>query len=227
MRTALSILFVMMLTAVLGQDAQANGEEKKLWLTVKAYPSFTRDIFGTYSHEVIFEHSQRKVISYGIEMTKELKENRWYFEAGVLINNWGYKEKAWSDFIKNYEPSYTSVKSRYITVPTLLIFRHKKLYFGLGISNSLFINSKVTTDKKTTIYEKPDYFDNRAPTYWLLGFQAKTGLVVELTDKFTFRPELYGIITEPYYNYPQTFWQLSLHGFYSWGLGVGIDYKIQ
>lgn len=206
--------------------SQTNVQDEKsrdFWITAKVYPSLTRDANGSYSDEVNFEHSHRIAFSGGIELTKELVHDKWSLTTGLLFNDFGYKEKASSDFIPNYETRYTTRRAYYLTLPVSSQFHLKKFYFGLGLNLSYFLSETLIVDGEA--------FQNSSPSSnletWLIGLNVKTGYAHELSDHFGLRFELYGIVTEALRgSFPTFIWENSNTGYYSFGLGIGLDYKL-
>ncbi|GAB5416070.1 MAG: hypothetical protein Crog4KO_13450 [Crocinitomicaceae bacterium] len=218
------VLFVLAVipTIAFCQTNTLDKKAKKLWVTAKFYPSLTRDVNGSSSHEVNFDHDHRLAFSGGVELTKELVPNKWSITTGILIHDFGYKEKAWSDFIPNYETRYSTRKIRYLTLPFSAQFHLKNFYFGLGVNLSHLINTT------TVVNMIPNYTPTASSDVhsWLIGVHGKTGYKHELSDHFSLNFELYAIVTEALMgSFPALIWENSNTGYYSFGAGLGLDYK--
>ncbi len=209
--------------------SQTKTDKKEVWITAKLYPSLTRDIFGSYSNEVDYVHTNRYVLNGGIETLLELKSKKWYFETGLLIMDWGYKEKRSSSFFANYTTQYITEQNIYLTLPASILFKYKMFSFGFGPNASYFIAGQKTINgqsinEKNPLYagySKNKHFDN-----WLFGLQSKLGFSAKINTRLTFTSELYANIAEPIDNFFYAF-VLRGDGFYSVGLGLGINYKIK
>jgi len=171
-----------------------------------------------------YHHIPRMSVSGGIEMLKEIKNKRLYFEIGILIIDRGYIEYRTNYYYSLSKPSQrieiTNLhveKHYYLTVPFSIISKNDWFYYGGGLNLGYFLISKKKeilknrgTDTKSLSYNgnENNFFENI-----LIGFQLKAGLMKKINEKFSFRSELYTSATLPM-------------PFLNYGIGLGLDYKI-
>ncbi|MES2837039.1 MAG: hypothetical protein V4667_05925 [Bacteroidota bacterium] len=181
----------------------------------------TRDIFGSFSHEVDYLHTHRYIINGGIETIFEL-DKKWCLETGLLIMDWGYKEKESSTFFANYTTKYITERNIYLTLPISILYKYKMFYFCFGPNASYFIERQKTVNGHETTDKLPlfaGYSKHKHLDFWLFGLQTKLGFSTKINSRLTFKSELHANIAEPYL--------LRGNGFYSVGLGFGLTYKIK
>lgn len=222
MRTFLTIITTLTLTTLFGQTDHVDKGQKDLWLTAKLYPSISDNANWYGFNEFYTSFQKRPVLFGGLELTKELND-KWYIETGLLLCDWGFKERGETDG----DPKIHSYKEQYLylTLPVTAIYRHKQFYFGLGLNASYFLKHNHTRDGKLTVYNQPDKGRPVQPIdYWLFGYNAKAGLNMPLTDRLTFRPEMYWMLGQNRHGFPRVWYP---YGLYSFGLGLGLDYKIK
>ena len=226
MRIFLSLLSIFAVATALGQPVDNEPANKELWLTAKLYPTVSGNTIFWGRHEFYSTSTTRATLSGGLELTKVIK-NRWLIETGVILNDWGFEEvgenDAWPGINTHKEQLF------YLTLPATAIYRLKRVYVGLGLNASYFLQRNHTKNGVRTTHKTPRAKTGAASDYWLVGAHGKIGLNLRLSKRLGFRPELYGIYSHDKasdMSRYREFVKYGTHGLYSVGLGLGLDFKL-
>jgi len=225
MRRTAAIVFLLVgvVCVMQAQEVSEDVGSKRLWVTAKVYPSFTGNA-GWYQFNEFYTSFQHRVtLSGGIELTHELKKEKWYIETGFIVFDWGFKEVGKTEG----DPSLHTYDERYLyaTVPVTAIYRCNRFYFGIGVNASCFLKHYHIKDGNKSVSNKPQHEAKlNALNYWLFGLNAKVGMRMKINDKIIFRPELYGMLGQTHKGFPKI-WQP--YGLYSVGIGFGFDYQFK
>jgi hypothetical protein len=151
-------------------------------------------------------NSHRKVISEGFELTRDVVPEKWSTSVGLFYQDLGYKAKICDDYL-DYNTKNLSVQYSYLTTPVSIQIHQGRFYFGLGLNASYFLQGKRTQSEQTT--------EVKVANLLLFGINTKVGATFQTSDNFKLRTELYGVLAQP-----------RFFGLYSFGLGIGLDCKL-
>lgn len=215
----LTLTMVFITCNIYSQTVQTNPDKKEIIIALKMTPSLTWDSFGSYVTSDYHILSPRLVINGGIESAFEITKKKWYIETGILLSDFGFKEKRSNSLDPNSYIMNIVEKNRYVSLPLSIIHKFKIIYIGAGFTFNQFLDRRRVVNGEVFRYNEPIYYAYRSNgylDYWLLGVQAKTGLTLKLKPRWTLKTEV-------------QFSSAGLGGvgFYNFGLGISVDYKIR
>lgn len=216
MKTLLVITCVFVVSQTCGQSTEFLRDQKETRLVAKVYPSVSGTA-GLYAGNPSYSHPKnRATLSGGLELSRELKFNKWYLETGLFLFDWGFKE---SGIGEDQRAHFYTDKYIYLTAPVTIIYRIRRLYLGAGINASRLLRHYHIADGQTSVYGN-SYPFMPPSNDWLFGLHARAGFDFPVGDQWSIRPEVYGMFGEPAQAWSE-FW-LGIYGFYSCGLGLGV-----
>jgi hypothetical protein len=155
------------------------GEGKGLWLAVKIDPSLTGHAGGYQSNEFYSASTQRFTLSAGVDFGVEIIKDKWYFDTGINLFDWGFKEIGETEGdpeVHSYRESYLN-----LTIPAAVTYRIKMFDVGLGVNVSYLLNHSHTADGVMVNSNSPTHFMTPSPAdYWLLGGHLKVGVNIQI-----------------------------------------------
>lgn len=184
------------------------------------YPSMTREIIGTYSHETMFIRKFKPVLSSGIITRKTIVQEKWYLSAGGIFQNYGVKEKFFDIFPTKGDINFRETNVRYGSFLLGGLYKKKNVYLSLLVSNSFFLSKK---NYLNNLLIDSKIYDNEK---WLIGFNAKIGYDFILSKKSSISVELIGEINTKAKYFSKILKSGFQFGYYTYGLGLAYSYNL-